>query len=193
MLQKLLFPFRDSAEELARQVQARGLAGSAHLIAGSLRKDPPSSLEMPVWIEEVFGLLLETLCDYEAPLPSVHQCGALEASLRFVQGMPPETREEFQSLLVLLEVAPYVFGPRRRFFSRLSREERACHLQGWESAQLAARKGAFRAMKSVAMMGYWSRPETFEHLGYSVATNPGVPTEKAQVWKGLEELAKENR
>lgn len=173
---------RGTGEEIARKVQATGLVQTAEIISGILGKPAPGEEEIPSWIQEILASVAGRLCEYEEELPGFRESGALEASLGFVAAMPPSTRVEFQSLLVIVEIAPFVFGPRRRRFTELRENEQSAHLAGWEQAAILPRRGAFRALKSVVMMGYWSRPAVFSHLGYSVATNRGVPGPQREQW-----------
>lgn len=178
--------WQGTQDEVARQVQAIGLVKTGRMISRVLRKPAPTEEEFPAWIEEIFAAVGARLCEYDDGLPPLEKTDALEAAMGFVAAMPPTTRVEFQSLLVLLEMAPFIFGPRRRRFTELTEKEQSAHLAGWEQAEILPRKGAFRALKSVVMMGYWSRPETFAHLGYSVAKNPGIPQPQRRQWQERE-------
>lgn len=182
MVSTFLRGFRGSTDEIARRVQAIGLTAAATLVSKILHQPVPSEDGFPLWVEEILAHVIGALCDYGKDHPPAAQIGALEASLRFVGGMPPETRQEFQALLILIEVGPLILGPQRRRFSELTNTDRKAHLMRWEGAEIPALKGGFRAVKSVAMMGYWSRPETFSFIGYSVAKNPGVPLMQRREW-----------
>lgn len=176
-----------SPEEIARKIQTTGLLRSARIISGALGESPPLARELPAWLEEVLAASMDRMCRYDQELmPAPSQCGALEASREFLYGMPPSLQEEFQSLLVLIEVSPYVFGPRRMRFTSLSGRDQDVLLQGWERSSLMPRQAGFSAIKSLVMMGYWTRPEAFASIGYSVANNPGVPQPQRGQWQKRE-------
>lgn len=142
---------------------------------------------MPLWLDEVLAAAINRCCDYGAEnMPPASETGALEACRSFVEGIPRESELDFQSLLVLLELAPYLFGPRRARFSALDEREQDIHLQGWERSSMLPRKAGFQALKWVIMMGYWTRPETFPSIGYSVALNPGIPKLQRRRWQSRE-------
>lgn len=176
-----------SPEEISQKVQALGLIRTGQLISRLLGKSPPEAREVAPWLQNILEAAMEVMCAYDEEMPDFAECGALEAACGFTTGMPHSTQEEFQSLLAVLEVAPYVFGPRRKRFTELSSRDREVHLQGWERSMLAPRRGAFGALKSVVMMGYWTRPEAFSSIGYSVASNPGVPEPQLSQWQAREE------
>lgn len=181
--------FSGTPEEIARKVQAVGLVQTANLASVMLRRPGPDADEIPEWIEGVLAAVLERMCAYDdEKMPHPQECGALEAALGFVQGMPRSTREELQSLLVLVELSPYVLGPKRRSFTALDDEMRDAVLHRWEEAPVTPMKGGFGALKSVAMMGYWTQPETWPAIGYSVADNPGVPQPQKDEWIAREGL-----
>lgn len=187
MIQILLKRWGGSAEDLAARAQTLGLIRSAQIAARLLQEEPPKARRMPVWLDEVLAAAIMRICDYGAQnMPPALECGALEASRTFLEGMPRESELEFQSLLVLLELAPYVFGPRRARFTALEDRDQDIHLQGWERSSTLPRRAGFKALKSVIMMGYWTRPEVFPSIGYSVASNPGIPELQRQRWRSRE-------
>lgn len=188
MLQRLLQRFSGTSDEVVRKVQMGGLVRTARLVAGVMGQPPPRRGTMPDWIEEVLTSVVERMCRYDdEAMPDPIDCGAVEAAREFMSGIPAETRVEFQSLLVLLEVSPFVFGPQATRFTKLDGEQRDSVLRGWETAALIPKRTGFRALKSMVMMGYWSRPETWPAIGYSIHDNPGVPEPQTRWWKTLEE------
>ena len=189
MLSQLLRRWRGTPDEIALKVHSAGLVRTAQIISAMLREPPPTNDELPPWIESILASVLARLCAYDAPLPAALDGPTIERTTGFIAGMPPSTRQELQSLLVLIEVAPLVLGPRRRRFTQLSDEERDASLRGWETSRIPARKGGFQAIKSVAMMAYWTAPAAWGPIGYSIASNPGVPQERREEWRAIEEGA----
>ena len=188
MIQSWLRRVSGTPDEITRKVQAVGLVKTANLASTVLRRPGPDADEMPGWIEDILAAVIEQMCGYaDGELPEALECGALDGALEFVSGMPGSTREELQSLLVLVELSPYMLGPRRRRFTELNGEMRNEVLRRWEQAPLVPMKGGFAALKSVAMMGYWTQPESWRAIGYSVAQNPGVPEPQKGQWENREE------
>lgn len=187
MIRAFLNRWGGSAEDLAAAVQTVGLIRSAQIVARLLREEPPEARQMPLWLDEVLSAAIGRICDYESEnMPPALESGTLEACRLFIEGMPRESELEFQSLLVLLELSPFVFGPVRARFTALNERDQDIHLQGWERSPVLARKAGFKALKSVIMMGYWTRPETFPFIGYSVASNPGIPKLQRRRWQSRE-------
>lgn len=187
MLDRLLRRFAGTADEAARKIQMTGLVQAARWASKLLGEAPPDPGQMPGWIEAILASVMERMCRYDHDgMPPPDECGALEKTLAFVDGMPAETRRELQSLLVLIELSPYVLGPRRGRFSRLEGAYRDATLQLWEQSDLPPQRAGFNAIKSVVMMGYWSGPETWSSIGYSVADNPGVPEPQQSDWRDRE-------
>ena len=190
MLSNLLHRFAGTPDEVLRKIQMGGLVRSARLVSNVLGNPPPDADEMPEWIEEILMAATRRICRYDdEAMPDPEDCGSLEATKTFMDGMPPQTQLEFQSLMVLLEVSPYVFGPVAGRFTQLDGKQQDQVLKGWETASLVPKRTGFRAIKSVVMMGYWSRPETWPAIGYSIHDNPGVPSPQKNHWKQREEPA----
>ncbi len=189
---RALLRVRQRPEEVAHFVQTAGLVRAARLVARALGEPPPRPRDCPEWLVAVMDHCQARICRMDAEeAPEPREVGALEAALSFVEAMPASKEEEFQSLLALIEVAPYVFGPRRARFTALSGEEQDAHLQSWELSRLEGKRAGFRGLKSVAMMGFWTRPATFGWIQYSVAENPGVPERLRQEWAKREAVERE--
>ncbi|MBA2664641.1 MAG: hypothetical protein H0U74_20305 [Bradymonadaceae bacterium] len=164
-------------EDALRVAQELGLKVTASLAARALGERLPAERgELASWQVDVLAAIIERLCRYDAPdMPAPDQCGALEAALGFISHMPEESRAALSDLLTVFEIGPYVLGPGRERFSALDATSRDAYLASWEGSSLPPRRAAFRALKSACMMGYWTRPQTWSAIGYSIDDNPGVP------------------
>jgi len=69
-------------------------------------------------------------------------------------------------LLYLIEYTPFVLGPRRRRFSRLSAADRAVALAGWETSRLALRRQLFNGLKLAVTLHAYDGPEACNAIGY---------------------------
>ncbi len=72
-------------------------------------------------------------------------------------------------ILYVIEFGPYLFGPRRRRFSRLSAAERETYLAGWEAAHLSARRQLLNGLKLAVMLHFYDRPEVAAAVGFDGA------------------------
>lgn len=188
MVMTILRHWAGSPQEVARKVQAAGLVHTARLVSRALGHRAPTAGAMPPWIDKIYCQVASRLCRYEDPeMPAPHDCGALAAGRDYLAQVPPSMQREFQSLLVLIEAAPYIYGPRRRRFTLLTGDEQDRALADWEQSALAPRRAGFYALKSMVMMGYWSRPATWGSIGYSVAENPGVPQQLRDHFEEIED------
>jgi len=70
------------------------------------------------------------------------------------------------AILYVIELGPYIFGPRRRCFSRLNAAEREAYVAGWESSRLAARRQLLNGLKLAVMLHFYDRPEVATAVGF---------------------------
>jgi hypothetical protein len=68
-------------------------------------------------------------------------------------------------IVYVLELAPFVFGPRRRRFSRLSASDRELALAGWETSRLALRRQLLKGLKLAVMLHAYDSPEACASIG----------------------------
>ena len=161
------------------RLQTMGLVRTGRLIARLTRNSPPLPGQIPAWLEAVLLRAMERMCAPDLDdLPPPSRSGALSAASVFIGGMPQSTQEELQSMLAIVEFAPYAFGPRRRRLTQLGDDELDRFLVTLETSPLLPARAMFKALKSVCMMGYYSRPEVWGAIGYSLTGNPGVPPER---------------
>jgi hypothetical protein len=69
-------------------------------------------------------------------------------------------------ILYVIEFGPYLFGPRRRRFSRLSAAERETYLAGWEASHLSGRRQLLNGLKLAVMLHFYDRPEVAAAVGF---------------------------
>ena len=70
------------------------------------------------------------------------------------------------AILYVIEFGPYIFGPRRRRFSRLNTAQREAYLAGWESSKLAPRRQLLNGLKLAAMLHFYDAPEVANAVGF---------------------------
>lgn len=165
------------AADIFRQAQNLGLSGSGQLAARWVGEPYPTSGDLRPWQVRTLESLQAVICEPDrADLPAPDSCGALEATLKFMRSMPTPTVERMAALLAVFEAAPIALGPKRKRLSELSLAERRAFLASWPDSKIPQQRAAFHAIKTVCMMGYWSRAQTWSAIGYSIQDNPGVPT-----------------
>jgi hypothetical protein len=113
--------------------------------------------------EAILRAALEAIVPEGAGLPG-SAADAADAVRAFCAGAG---FERLGLALRLLDVSPWLVPPfRARRFSRLPLETRVQLLEGHESSWLLPRRAAVHALKQVAMLAYYSRPEVEAALGY---------------------------
>jgi hypothetical protein len=118
------------------------------------------------------------MCAYDAGLPRPADTLALESSIEFVETFPEGRRSQLRDLLAVFEAGPLLLRPEGQHarFTELDDEAADTYLTSWDESALPPRRAAFNALKSVCMIGYWSQPESWGPIGYSLEDNPGLDT-----------------
>jgi len=160
--------------DVLRKAQDLGIEGAARLATQLLDEEWHDGPAFMPWQADTLDSLQKRLCRGEG-IPQTYEVDALEVTLRFVSNMPEATRRKMAGLLTLFEAGPYVLGPTRKRFSQLSGPHQDAYLRTWEAASLAPQRAIYHALKTIAVMGYWTQPATWPHIGYSLAQNPGLP------------------
>lgn len=181
----ILEVLRGSRADIVRKAQEIGIQGASRVGAALLREETRTDGELEDWQRSTFQHFQRRVCRSDADdLPSADEIDALGTSLRFMQQMPAVTRQKMSGLLVLLEVGPLILGPERVRFTDLDGELQDTYLRDWEVSRLAPQRAIFQALKSIAVMGYWTHPATWPVIGYSIEGNPGVPDHVKQSMAG---------
>ena len=170
-IQRLLRIARKRGDDLARFLQDRGLRRLAHFACRRLDERPPQGDEWLPWEYRTLDAVLDRMCAYDQPeLHRPADTFALEATLDFIDTFPHGRRQQLRHLLALFEAGSLLLAPNgeRERFSDLSDAAADAYLASWAESKLPPRRAAFRALKSVCMMGYWSQPDNWEGIGFSV-------------------------
>ncbi len=80
--------------------------------------------------------------------------------------LPPTTQSQARLMLRVLEHGTYLFDLKPKRFTRLSPAEQDAYLRGWMESSLGARRIVFRALKTLAALGYYAQPSAWEPIGY---------------------------
>ena len=72
-------------------------------------------------------------------------------------------------ILYVIEFGPYLFGPRRRRFSRLDAAEREAYIAGWETSRLGPRRQLLNGLKLAVMLHFYDTPEVAAAVGFDGA------------------------
>jgi hypothetical protein len=85
---------------------------------------------------------------------------------RTLDGLPWDERVGSRLLLNLVRYLPLLTGPRRRALDRLTVGERRATLERLRTSRLRFLRFLFFTLKSLVVMAYYARPETWPSIGY---------------------------
>ncbi len=80
--------------------------------------------------------------------------------------LPPTTQSQARLMLRVVEHGTHLFDLKPKRFTRLSPAEQDAYLTGWMESSLGARRIVFRALKTLAALGYYAQPTAWEAIGY---------------------------
>lgn len=88
----------------------------------------------------------------------------------FIDGLladlPPTSQTQARLMLRVVEHGTHLFDLKPRRFTRLTPQEQDAYLRGWMDSTLGARRVIFRALKTLAALGYYAQPPSFAEIGY---------------------------
>lgn len=88
----------------------------------------------------------------------------------FIDGLladlPPTSQGQARLMLRVVEHGTHLFDLKARRFTRLSPLEQDAYLRGWMESTLGARRVIFRALKTLAALGYYAQTTSFASVGY---------------------------
>lgn len=149
-----------------------GLFASAMLAVGNLPHTAAARGERPTRVlddseRELLAAIAERMVDTGEPsAPALRDTKALDAMEQALASLEPALLDQLRWALWLLDVWPALFDLRFTRFRTLSAQEQDASLEGWRSSSWPARRRVFYALRNLAMLGYWSQPETWRLIGY---------------------------
>lgn len=104
---------------------------------------------------------------FEAILPSLDDAEiAADGVDAFLATGDPVPAGQLWMALVLLEHTGGLGPLQVQRFSRLHVEDRRAVLAGWQTSSVGLRRQVFAAVRKAAIFAHYSRPETWEAVGY---------------------------
>lgn len=117
---------------------------------------------------EILTQLVERLVETGEPeAPAVRETGTVATIDALCRGLDPALTSILPSALRLFEWGPVLFEFRLARFTRLDDAKKDASLRGWMTSRLAARRQGFLAIRNLALLGYYSQPETWPLIGYA--------------------------
>lgn len=155
-----------------------GFAGSAMLALGgvglSLRKGPLAALPeggLKALNPRQWSTLVaaaSAIIGGSVDLPSAKDLNTAGMVDEILASLNPDLKDELCLVLNLLEnpVAGAILDARPTPFSALSHDECVAAIEQWRGSRLPPRRAGIRALIALVNSAYWSRPETWSHMGY---------------------------
>lgn len=156
----------------------RGLVGGALLALGGVglglwpgRELAAPKGELKVLAPRAFQVLVAVATRVvEAPgADPVQIAQDVDLALTFAS---PESRKDFNALLMLLEnaLAGLVLDARPVPFTRLRGEDQDAVLLAWRDSSLSVRRTGYHALRKLCLAAYWMQEQSFAVLGYQPPT-----------------------
>lgn len=100
------------------------------------------------------------------PIPlSGTEAGLVEYMDGYLGGLPALPRLLGRLLFHSIEHGPWLFGPRRVRFTRLSHADRVAALRAMAESSMYFRRVSFLSMRAMMTMGYLAHPEVAKTMG----------------------------
>jgi hypothetical protein len=80
--------------------------------------------------------------------------------------LPPTSQRQARLMLRVVEHGTHLFDLKPKRFTRLAPAEKDAYLRGWMESSLGARRLVFRALKTLAALGYYATAASWEGIGY---------------------------
>ncbi|MFQ5514566.1 MAG: gluconate 2-dehydrogenase subunit 3 family protein [Myxococcota bacterium] len=102
----------------------------------------------------------------EPDAPDPGAIGTLEAIEGALAPLDETVLDALRLALRLVDLWPLLFELRFARFRSLSPAQRDASLERWRRSRFAERRRVFYALRNLALLGYWSQPETWPLIGY---------------------------
>lgn len=117
---------------------------------------------------EVLTAIAERMVGAEdAGMPAVRDTGALFVIDQALLQLDANQRSQFLWLLPTFDWGAMAYRFHGKRFLSLAPDERDDYLRAWATSRLATCRLAFRALKNLSMLGYYSQDATWPRIHYS--------------------------
>jgi hypothetical protein len=128
---------------------------------------PPGERFFDARETEILSQIVERMVDSGEPgTPAMRETHAVATIDAFCRRLDPALTGPLPLALRLFECGPILFDLSFSRFSRMSDAQKDASLEAWMTSRLALRRMAFLALRNLALLGYYSQPETWPLIGY---------------------------
>lgn len=111
----------------------------------------------------------------EPSMPAVRDTHAIATIDTALLELDQAVVSQFRWLLTLFQYGPPLFDLRLARFTGMSPDEQDDYIRGWANSRFQTRRLAFRALKNLAMLGYYTQDVTWRGIHYD---GPWVPRQR---------------
>ena len=116
---------------------------------------------------EVFTAIVERMVFSGAEgMPAVRDTRAVETIDQALLQLDAGVQSQLRWLLTMFQWGPALFQFKLTTFTGMTPEERDTYIQDWATSRYQTRKLAFRALKNLSMLGYYSQDATWKGIHY---------------------------
>lgn len=116
---------------------------------------------------EVFTAIVERMVFTGSDnMPAVADTGTIATIDQALLQLDPAVQSQVGWLLTLFQWGPPLFQLKLKTFTSLTPDERDDYLRGWATSRSDTRRLAFRALKNLSMLGYYSQDATWKGIHY---------------------------
>lgn len=127
---------------------------------------------------EILTAIVERMVDSGDPvMPAVRDTHAIATIDRTLAGVDEDVVSQLRWLLSIFQYAPPLLELRMTTFTGMSPADQDDYLRGWASSRFETRRLAFRALKNLSMLGYYTQDSTWRGIHYD---GPWVPVPAAR-------------
>ncbi|MBI3785407.1 MAG: gluconate 2-dehydrogenase subunit 3 family protein [Deltaproteobacteria bacterium] len=131
----------------------------------------------------IFTAIVERMVASDDPaMPKVRDTPAVETIDQALLQLDADQQYQLKWLLRIFQWAPPLLMLRLSTFTGLAASEQDEYIRGWATSPRDLRRLAFRALKNLSMLGYYSQDATWPALHYP---GPWVPRPRRVVSGGL--------
>lgn len=146
------------------------LAMSRLRVATALTPQPAAAAGLHVLTAhqcEVMTVIVERMVFTGADnMPAVRDTGTITTIDQALLQLDPAVQSQVGWLLTVFQWGPPVFQLKLKTFTSLTPDERDDYLRDWATSRSDTRRLAFRALKNLSMLGYYSQDATWKGIHY---------------------------
>ncbi len=167
-----------------------GLAGSAALARGLFFGYPDKTLPFDATLGKKEQAIVAACADAffppRGPIPvSGTRAGLVAYFDEYLAGLPKSQAVLVRLLLVFIEHAPWVFGPKPVRFTKLTIDERVRVLKRMQESPIYFRRIAFLSMRTILTMGYLAHPDVMRAMHLDNDPDPFRESRSTRVAVGV--------